>query len=153
MTIVLQTENIDNVSSVLRQLKDAALAGARRAAEETVREAARSAKGRALRNSHPRRFGDAIDSEIRSDAFQVWGRVASSAPFAGFIEFGTRPHEIRAKNRKALFWRGARAPVKKVRHPGTQGYHIIGQAVEDAVGGLRETLDLELERALRGRSL
>src|SRR6202043_190641 len=46
-----------------------------------------------------------------------WFPTASYAPF---VEFGTKPHVIEAKNAKALYWNGAAHPVRKVNHPGTQ---------------------------------
>lgn len=46
----------------------------------------------------------------------TWGPTANYAPF---VEFGTDPHIILPKNAKALWWPGAKHPVKKVKHPGT----------------------------------
>lgn len=44
------------------------------------------------------------------------------APHAVFVHWGTRPHVIRAKNKKALRWvkGGAFAFAKAVNHPGTK---------------------------------
>ena len=36
------------------------------------------------------------------------------------VEEGTRPHTIRARGKKALYWKGAKHPVKSVRHPGSK---------------------------------
>src|SRR6202162_108876 len=46
-----------------------------------------------------------------------WFPTASYAPF---VEFGTKPHTIYPKDKKALFWPGASHPVAKVNHPGTK---------------------------------
>jgi len=40
--------------------------------------------------------------------------------YAKYIEFGTKSHIIKPKNKKALFWKGAAYPVKQVNHPGTK---------------------------------
>ena len=40
----------------------------------------------------------------------------SNIKYAPMVEFGTKPHIIRAKNKKALYWKGAKHPVKSVRH-------------------------------------
>ncbi len=40
--------------------------------------------------------------------------------YAPFVEFGTAPHVILPVNGKALFWKGAAHPVRKVNHPGTK---------------------------------
>src|SRR5712691_11145250 len=39
-----------------------------------------------------------------------WFPTASYAPF---VEFGTKPHVIEARNKKALYWNGAAHPVRK----------------------------------------
>ena len=44
----------------------------------------------------------------------------SNIKYARGVEEGTRPHTIRAKNKKALYWKGAKHPVKKVNHPGSK---------------------------------
>ena len=35
------------------------------------------------------------------------------------VEFGSGPHVIVPRNKKALYWPGARHPVARVNHPGT----------------------------------
>ena len=44
----------------------------------------------------------------------------SNIKYARGVEEGTRPHTLRAKNKKALYWKGAKHPVKSVRHPGSK---------------------------------
>src|SRR3954447_6771486 len=46
-----------------------------------------------------------------------WFPTASYAPY---VEFGTRPHTILPKDKKALYWPGASHPVSRVNHPGTK---------------------------------
>jgi len=46
-----------------------------------------------------------------------WMPTASYAPF---VEFGTKPHTIVPKDKKALYWPGAAHPVARVNHPGTK---------------------------------
>lgn len=47
--------------------------------------------------------------------------VGTNVIYAAIHQFGgkTRPHIILPKNGKALFWPGARHPVKSVNHPGS----------------------------------
>jgi hypothetical protein len=60
---------------------------------------------------------------------QVRGnRVYVTAPHWHFVEYGTRPHRIFAKAGSALWWPGARHPVKMVRHPGTKAQPFIRPA-------------------------
>jgi len=48
--------------------------------------------------------------------------VGTNVKYAAIHQFGgkTRAHEIRAKNKKALFWAGSSNPIKVVQHPGSQ---------------------------------
>jgi len=48
--------------------------------------------------------------------------------YAAAVEGGSKPHIIRPKNKKALFWAGAMFPVKEVKHPGTKGKHMMRNA-------------------------
>ena len=60
-----------------------------------------------------------------------WGPTVN---YAAAVEFGTAPHVIYPKNAKALYWNGAKHPVKKVNHPGSAPNpymeRIITQATE-----------------------
>ncbi|MBP3931720.1 MAG: HK97 gp10 family phage protein, partial [Peptostreptococcaceae bacterium] len=39
----------------------------------------------------------------------------SNIKYAPMVEYGTKAHIIKAKNKKALYWKGASHPVKSVR--------------------------------------
>ena len=54
----------------------------------------------------------------------------SNVKYARGVEEGTRPHIIRAKNKKALYWKGAKHPVKSVRHPGSRAKPFLIPAFE-----------------------
>lgn len=45
--------------------------------------------------------------------------VSTDRAYAGFQQFGTKgPYTIRPRGSGALYWKGARHPVKSVQHPG-----------------------------------
>ena len=50
-----------------------------------------------------------------------WVEVGAAAAYAAAHQFGARtgPRTIRPRNKRALFWPGARHPVSAVRHPGS----------------------------------
>ena len=54
----------------------------------------------------------------------------SNIKYAVMVEKGTRTHIIRAKNKKALYWKGASHPVKAVRHPGSKAKPYLIPAFE-----------------------
>ena len=69
----------------------------------------------------------------------VRGRVASigtSVSYSRYVDEGTRPHIIRPRTKKALYWKGASHPVKSVNHPGTKPYEYIKKGVADASGNI-----------------
>lgn len=56
--------------------------------------------------------------------------VFNEEPLALWVEEPTKPHIIRARVKKALFWEGAAHPVRGVQHPGTPGKHRLPQLLE-----------------------
>lgn len=59
-------------------------------------------------------------------------QVVNDSPHSVYLEYGTRPHVIEARNKQALSWPGARHPVKRVQHPGTPALHILRRALRAA---------------------
>ncbi|MGL4801478.1 MAG: hypothetical protein ACRC18_04360 [Cetobacterium sp.] len=49
------------------------------------------------------------------------------------VEKGTKPHTIKAKNGKYLYWKGARHPVKQVNHPGSKAKPYLIPAFEKEI--------------------
>lgn len=78
---------------------------------------------------------------------RIVGHDLKEAPQALWVNLGTKPHEIRPKNKKALRWvAGSRfAFAKVVKHPGYQGDAYIIRAATDA---LRQ-FDAIVTRALK----
>jgi hypothetical protein len=70
-----------------------------------------------------------------------WFPTASYAPF---VEFGTKPHDIVPKDAKALYWPGARHPVKIVHHPGTQADDYMGRIMAASVEEINSTFGTAL---------
>jgi len=56
----------------------------------------------------------------------VGGRAA---PYWATVEYGSEPHEIRARRKKALHWTGAKHPVRRVWHPGTPAQPFMRRAL------------------------
>ena len=69
----------------------------------------------------------------------------SNIKYARGVEEGTRPHTIRAKNKKALYWKGAKHPVKSVRHPGSRAKPFLIPAFEKE----KEVLVKDLEKVIK----
>ena len=69
----------------------------------------------------------------------------SNIKYARGVEEGTRPHTIRAKNKKALYWKDAKHPVKSVRHPGSRAKPFLIPAFEKE----KEVIMKDLEKIVK----
>ena len=69
----------------------------------------------------------------------------SNIKYAPMVEYGTKPHIINPKNKKALYWKGAKHPVKSVRHPGGKAKPYLIPAFEhtkkDFINDLKEVIE------------
>jgi hypothetical protein len=62
---------------------------------------------------------------------RVVGQVISDANYSMAVHAGARPHVIRARRKKALWWEGADHPVKQVNHPGVRARPWLAHALAD----------------------
>tara|TARA_R110000744_G_scaffold65079_1_gene133726 strand:+ start:317 stop:790 length:474 start_codon:yes stop_codon:yes gene_type:complete len=92
----------------------------------------------------------------------VWDfRSEEGEPIHFFLEFGTRPHEIRAKGKEhggaeALHWTGPSGEsryAKVVQHPGTQARELISQIKEERVPDLRRRIIDETQNYMELESI
>jgi hypothetical protein len=92
----------------------------------------------------------------------VWDfRNEEGAPIHFFLEYGTRPHEIRAKGKDnggadALHWTGPSGEsryAKVVQHPGTQARELISQIKEERSPDLRQRIIDETQRFMETSSI
>lgn len=66
--------------------------------------------------------------------------VGTNVNYADDVEYGTAPHRIYPRNKKALYWPGAAHPVAYVDHPGTRPQPFLAPAIAMAEEWLREEL-------------
>lgn len=58
--------------------------------------------------------------------------IIGSQYFVGHIlEGGAKPHVIKAKRGKMLWWPGLKRPVKRVRHPGVKAYKFLESTINE----------------------
>ncbi len=114
----------DRMQAVFARTADAIIFASVVAAKEQVRNESRKPRSRSGR------YLQSIHSKTTKTRFQAIGQVASTHPQAAILEFGSRPHVIAAKDNNTLFWPGAAFPVKRVNHPGTPAFRVLGNAVE-----------------------
>ena len=81
-------------------------------------------KNKSVDTGHLRR---GISTDIRGLGATIH---TSNIKYAPGVEYGTKAHIIRAKNKKTLYWKGAKHPVKKVNHPGSRAKPYLIPAFE-----------------------
>lgn len=80
---------------------------------------------------------NSIHIQVESDRVTI-GPNLHQAPYGGYVEFGTRPHVIRATRAKALKFSigGTTVFAKKVNHPGTKPHPYVMPAFRHWVDSL-----------------
>ena len=123
--IKIDSSDLNKFSVILRELPDEIKNDVRKVVKNSAFNIERNAKSSAsvktghLRRSISTKMGD-MEATIHT----------SNLKYAPMVEFGTRSHIIRAKNKKALYWKGATHPVKKVNHPGSKAKPYLIPAFE-----------------------
>lgn len=79
------------------------------------------------------RYRSSISWRLGVDSLGLFAEIGSAVPYAGYLERGTRPHEIRPRSKQALWWKGADHPVRVVHHPGTKPYRVLTRALREAL--------------------
>ena len=72
------------------------------------------------------------------DVVGLWGSF--NVAYALAVEEGSRPHVIRPKTAKALWWPGADHPVMSVNHPGTRARPYLVPAADEEYPKLDERI-------------
>lgn len=86
--------------------------------------------------------------EIEVGPLGVSALIGTPLNYALPVEFGAKPHDIVARNGKALHFmmRGIPITVKKVHHPGSKGYFMFTQALEANREQIQQKLTATVER-------
>ena len=66
--------------------------------------------------------------------------VGTNLPYARMVHDGTRPHQIVARNKRALAWPGGAHPVRAVNHPGYRGNPFLTDALKDKTPAVQQRL-------------
>ena len=72
--------------------------------------------------------------------------VTTTDPVFLYQDLGTRPHLIRPRRKRALWWATARHPVRLVRHPGTPAMRYTERIAGGMAGRLLAILNDAIAR-------
>lgn len=87
-------------------------------------------RGKAVAGA-PARTGNLRGSAYTSFA-PLMGEIGFKAKYAAWVHEGTSPYIIEPSGKKALFWKGASHPVKRVHHPGIRANPFLRRAVDQS---------------------
>lgn len=137
MALIVRFDSFKKIKSHLLKLSQSMKAATRDTARALIVRAERLAKVRVQSpsqkpNMRKGNYFRSIESQFLGGDGFFTGKLESKSPVAGIIEFGSRPHIIRPKGNKLLFWPGAKFPLKEVKHPGTPAFRVLGSATEEA---------------------
>jgi HK97 gp10 family phage protein len=114
--------------------------------------------GGAARRNAPSSHGKLRQSIVESIKGMT-GIISVNAQHAGAVEFGTRPHLIKPRRKKALafkpgagfrFWdESGRVVVKMVRHPGTAAQPYLRPAMQEEAPRLTKLIKNIIEDATK----
>ena len=132
MVVSVRINGIDAAKSSVVALTPSVAASALRQMSQVAYDSMQAGAGR-----HSRR-GDLFASVYNRSAGALRREVGHDpqrAPHAIFVVFGTRPHVIKPKEKKALRWAsgGKFAFAKTVHHPGYKGDDYMTPAADAAV--------------------
>lgn len=82
----------------------------------------------------------ALHAGVEESKDNVIMYLSHGVRYGAILEEGSKPHIIRPKNKKALYWHGAKHPVKSVQHPGTRPYPIVRPTAEKYKIKLRDAV-------------
>lgn len=91
-------------------------------------------KNRSVKTGHLR--GN-IDTNIKP--FEA--TIRANTKYAKGVEEGTKPHIIKPKRGKFLYWKGAAHPVKLVNHPGSRAKPYLVPAFEKETKNIIKDLE------------
>lgn len=131
-SVYIKRKAVENDKDIHKVLKDSAMAIQRGAMENLTSNGS-------VKTGHLRR---GIANTRRGMTATVH---TSNIVYAIGVEKGTRPHVIRPKNGKALYWKGAAHPVKKVNHPGSKPKPYLIPAFEKEIPYFVENLGKIME--------
>ncbi|WP_369183326.1 HK97 gp10 family phage protein [Streptomyces sp. Y1] len=119
----------------LRAALDRLTGAAREATQAAANDMVNHAKGLCPVNTG--RLRSSIQAVPAGGRFRFSVTIGTNVTYAADVEYGTAPHVIVPKNKRALYWPGAAHPVAKVNHPGTQARPFMRPAVALAETFLR----------------
>lgn len=105
-----------------------------------------------MHDNAPRGKTGMLRRNIRATSQGLKGKVGPDlniTPYALYVHEGTRPYVIRPKQKKALYWPGAKYPVKKVKHPGIKANPYVEKTFNEIKQPVEQIFQREIDKFIR----
>ena len=127
--IKINTDEIDEFAVELIELSEKS----RDNVQKAIKKSAFNIEAKAKKNLAANK--SVITGHLRRSVATQMGDLeatihTSNVKYAVIVEKGSKAHVIRPKNKKALYWKGAKRPVKLVNHPGSKAKPYLEPAFE-----------------------
>ncbi len=154
--VEIEITGVEETFAKLRVIGDALHSGA------IIKEATHYAHEQALKGAKPhRRSGkmeDAIEMRVKNNEGVVWiddrnllvDWKGKRVNYAAFVLFGSKPHDILPKKRKALRWQIGSTYhfARSVRHPGYKGDNFLERAAQRTFARLHTIAERIIDDAI-----
>jgi HK97 gp10 family phage protein len=94
------------------------------------------------------RLKGSIAPDAKRDGRDFVAIVGTKTTYAKPVEFGTAPHIIRPKTKRALYWAGEKHPWASVNHPGTKAQPYLRPALKRMIDAAPRELGAAMRKAL-----
>ena len=94
------------------------------------------------------RLKGSIAPDTKRDGKDFVAIVGTKTEYAKAVEFGTGPHVILPKNKRALYWAGQKHPWASVMHPGTKAQPYLRPALKKMIEAAPRELATAARKAL-----
>lgn len=130
--IKIEIKNLPQIRSAFRKAPKLMTVSLNKAIKKSILFIAGESAKRA-----PVRTGNLRASHFRPESLEfrnLYGKLQPSPKYANIVHSGSGPYIIEARNKRALFWKGASHPVRRVFHPGIKANPFLARAVDASQG-------------------
>lgn len=146
MTFEIEIEGLDRLRGAIQRSPDTVykeLSGAIKTSVNFIRPL--------MRREVPVKSGK-LSRNIEARADGLEGSVGPNlqvTPYAIYVHEGTRPHIIRPRTMKALYWKGAAHPWKVIHHPGTKANPFVERTFNEVLSPVQQIFQSAVGRIIQ----
>lgn len=145
LRISIQIQGLDELISKVQAFSESAS----QLIQETMLDSATENIVAVAKSLAPKKTGQLADS-IYAEILENGIAIVADKSYAPYMEFGTAPHEISARNATVLHWTqgGQDFFVRSVHHPGTKPHPFMQPAIEQGLEEMMHDIEAIFQKEL-----